>query len=444
MNKLTSLLCLTLVAVMCASSVSAADKLLDSTKAAYKEQRQKDRLREADFHQTEVKLQAQKKALQKQIAALQAESDRLSDTFSQNEERLAEKEKALYLATGSLGELFGVVRQVAKELQVEMKQSVASIGQEQQIALIDDIVAAKTLPSALQLHGLWTVLSEQIKDSGHAETVTVNYVGGDGVHTDVTAKRLGSLGLLGDNGYLKWDGVTQTASDYRRQPEQAPTRSSVLTENLQPFAIDASRGTLLEQLGNKPGLSERFAQGGAVGKVIAGLLLLGLLIGAVRGVSLLRTQALIRVQLKKPQQPGNNPLGRVLKVYQEDKALNVEALELRLLESVVDEQQLLEKGLSLIKLFAALAPMLGLLGTVTGMIETFQTITQFGNADPRVMAGGISMALVTTVLGLIAAMPLLLLHNILSSQASNISVVIEKQGIGLVAERAEQQAKAAA
>jgi biopolymer transport protein ExbB len=443
MNKLKSLVSVILLMIAAFSSASA-DELLDNTKAAYHKQRQENQQREAGFRQTEAELKAHKQALQQQIAALQAESDRLTDIFSQNEKQLADKEQALHLATGSLGELFGVVRQVAKELQVEMQQSVASIGKAQDMALINDIVAAKTLPSAQQLHGLWRVLSDQIDASGQAETVAVNHIGGDGVHAELPATRLGSLGLLGDSGYLKWDGATQTAADYLRQPEQAPTSSAVLTGSSQPFAIDPSRGTLLEQLGNEPGLSERFAQGGPVGKVIAGLLLVGILIGVVRGLSLLQVQARIRAQLKQPQQPGNNPLGRVLQVYREDKTLNVEALELRLLESIVDEQQQLERGLSLIKLFAALAPMLGLLGTVTGMIETFQTITQFGNADPRVMAGGISMALVTTVLGLIAAMPLLLLHNILSSQAGNISAVIEKQGIGLVAERAEQQLEAAA
>ncbi|MEF1303475.1 MotA/TolQ/ExbB proton channel family protein, partial [Vibrio owensii] len=164
----------------------------------------------------------------------------------------------------------------------------------------------------------------------------------------------------------------------------------------------------------------------------------GLIIALVRGVSLMIARQKIAKQLKNPTQPEDNPLGRILAVYQKDKHRSVEALELRLLEAVVDEQTHLEKGLSMLKLLAALAPMLGLLGTVTGMIETFQVITQFGNGDPKVMAGGISMALVTTVLGLVAAMPLLLAHNVLSSQAENIRNILEKQGIGLVAEQAER------
>jgi len=156
----------------------------------------------------------------------------------------------------------------------------------------------------------------------------------------------------------------------------------------------------------------------------------------------------IQQQLANPSKIGNNPLGRILKVYVDSKVKSAlhnstEALELRLMEVVVDEQQGLDKGLSMLKLLAALAPMLGLLGTVTGMIETFQVITQFGNGDPKVMAGGISMALITTVLGLVAAMPLLLAHNILSTQADNIRDTLEKQGISLVAEEAEKLAIAA-
>ena len=195
---------------------------------------------------------------------------------------------------------------------------------------------------------------------------------------------------------------------------------------------------MLEQLALTPSLTDRLQAGGVVGKVILGLLAIGLIIALVRGISLVIARQKIRAQLKNPEQAGDNPLGRVLAVYNKEQNQTVEALELRLLEAVVDEQTHLEKGLSMLKLLAALAPMLGLLGTVTGMIETFQVITQFGNGDPKVMAGGISMALVTTVLGLVAAMPLLLAHNILSTQAENIRNILEKQGIGLVAEQAEK------
>ncbi len=137
-------------------------------------------------------------------------------------------------------------------------------------------------------------------------------------------------------------------------------------------------------------------------------------------------------------------MGRILQAFDNDKQQSIDAIELRLLERILDEQHGLEKGLSMLKLMAALAPMLGLLGTVTGMIETFQVITQFGNSDPKVMAGGISMALVTTVMGLVAAMPLLLAHNFLSSRAEAIKGTLEKQGVSIVAQRAESEQMAEA
>ncbi|WP_246749593.1 MotA/TolQ/ExbB proton channel family protein, partial [Vibrio cholerae] len=152
--------------------------------------------------------------------------------------------------------------------------------------------------------------------------------------------------------------------------------------------VDPSRGVLLEQLALTPTFSQRLQAGGVIGNVILVLLGVGLIIALYRGAILATLRQKIKAQLKNPEQPGNNPLGRILAVYNKEQQRSVEALELRLLEAVVDEQNHLETGLSMLKLLAALAPMLGLLGTVTGMIETFQVITQFGNGDPKVMAGG--------------------------------------------------------
>lgn len=211
----------------------------------------------------------------------------------------------------------------------------------------------------------------------------------------------------------------------------------------QLFSFDPSGGDVLSLLGSAPSIDDRVRQGGAVGALILVLLCVGLLIALVRGVSLTRMRIAISQQIKNPTIPGDNPLGRVLKVYHDEPDRRLESLELRLLEVIVDEQQFCERGLSMLKLLAALAPMLGLLGTVIGMIETFQIITEVGNGDPKVMAGGISVALITTVLGLVAAMPLLLAHNVLSSQADAIRGTLEKVGIGLVAEQSELQNVAA-
>ncbi|WP_336929044.1 MotA/TolQ/ExbB proton channel family protein [Vibrio cholerae] len=423
-----------------ASVANASNSLVQQATQEKAQQQQHNQQREAGFVQTAQELHAAKAELLAERNRLQKEADQLSSQFSDNENTLARLEETLRLETGSLGEMFGVVRQNAKELQSELDQSVTGVEPRAHQQSIDDVVAAKTLPSMAQLRGLWQAMSEEIRASGQVQTTEIQWLNGQGETQTVPALRLGSLGLISEQGYVKWDNARQQALSYQQLPSDFPTFSHIRTlvdGDVVTMKVDPSRGVLLEQLALTPTLSQRLQAGGVIGNVILVLLGVGLIIALYRGAILATLRQKIKAQLKNPEQPGNNPLGRILAVYNKEQQRSVEALELRLLEAVVDEQNHLETGLSMLKLLAALAPMLGLLGTVTGMIETFQVITQFGNGDPKVMAGGISMALVTTVEGLIAAIPLLLAHNILSAQAETIRNILEKQGIGLVAQQAE-------
>ncbi|AYC05278.1 MotA/TolQ/ExbB proton channel family protein [Vibrio cholerae] len=429
-----------------ASVANASNSLVQQATQEKAQQQQHNQQREAGFVQTAQELQAAKAELLAERNRLQKEADQLSSQFSDNENTLARLEETLRLETGSLGEMFGVVRQNAKELQSELDQSVTGVEPRAHQQSIDDVVAAKTLPSMAQLRGLWQAMSEEIRASGQVQTTEIQWLNGQGETQTVPALRLGSLGLISEQGYVKWDNARQQALSYQQLPSDFPTFSHIRTlvdGDVVTMNVDPSRGVLLEQLALTPTLSQRLQAGGVIGNVILVLLGVGLIIALYRGAILATLRQKIKAQLKNPEQPGNNPLGRILAVYNKEQQRSVEALELRLLEAVVDEQNHLETGLSMLKLLAALAPMLGLLGTVTGMIETFQVITQFGNGDPKVMAGGISMALVTTVEGLIAAIPLLLAHNILSAQAEAIRNILEKQGIGLVAQQAERDCGAA-
>ncbi|HGS4860439.1 TPA: MotA/TolQ/ExbB proton channel family protein [Vibrio cholerae] len=429
-----------------ASVANASNSLVQQATQEKTQQQQHNQQREAGFVQTAQELQAAKAELLAERNRLQKEADQLSSQFSDNENTLARLEETLRLETGSLGEMFGVVRQNAKELQSELDQSVTGVEPRAHQQSIDDVVAAKTLPSMAQLRGLWQAMSEEIRASGQVQTTEIQWLNGQGETQTVPALRLGSLGLISEQGYVKWDNARQQALSYQQLPSDFPTFSHIRTlvdGDVVTMKVDPSCGVLLEQLALTPTLSQRLQAGGVIGNVILVLLGVGLIIALYRGAILATLRQKIKAQLKNPEQPGNNPLGRILAVYNKEQQRSVEALELRLLEAVVDEQNHLETGLSMLKLLAALAPMLGLLGTVTGMIETFQVITQFGNGDPKVMAGGISMALVTTVEGLIAAIPLLLAHNILSAQAEAIRNILEKQGIGLVAQQAERDCGAA-
>ncbi|EMC2458767.1 MotA/TolQ/ExbB proton channel family protein, partial [Vibrio cholerae] len=391
LRKTTLALALSLPFAFASVANASTNSLVQQATQEKAQQQQHNQQREAGFVQTAQELQAAKAELLAERNRLQKEADQLSSQFSDNENTLARLEETLRLETGSLGEMFGVVRQNAKELQSELDQSVTGVEPRAHQQSIDDVVAAKTLPSMAQLRGLWQAMSEEIRASGQVQTTEIQWLNGQGETQTVPALRLGSLGLISEQGYVKWDNARQQALSYQQLPSDFPTFSHIRTlvdGDVVTMKVDPSRGVLLEQLALTPTLSQRLQAGGVIGNVILVLLGVGLIIALYRGAILATLRQKIKAQLKNPEQPGNNPLGRILAVYNKEQQRSVEALELRLLEAVVDEQNHLETGLSMLKLLAALAPMLGLLGTVTGMIETFQVITQFGNGDPKVMAGG--------------------------------------------------------
>ncbi|RMH36033.1 MAG: MotA/TolQ/ExbB proton channel family protein, partial [Gammaproteobacteria bacterium] len=210
------------------------------------------------------------------------------------------------------------------------------------------------------------------------------------------------------------------------------------TSGVHALGVDPSRGALLELLIQKKSLWEQYQAGGIVGYVITGLFIFGVILTLIRLFGLMSISRQVRAQMKSST-PGNNPLGRIMKVYLENKDADVENLELKLDEAILKETPKIEWGIGIVKVLAALSPMLGLLGTVTGMIGTFQAITLFGTGDPKMMAGGISTALVTTVLGLISAIPLIFLHSLLAGQSRSIIHILEEQSAGLIAQHAEKE-----
>jgi biopolymer transport protein ExbB len=146
----------------------------------------------------------------------------------------------------------------------------------------------------------------------------------------------------------------------------------------------------------------------------------------------------VRRQLNDSEVSTDNPLGRVLAVYESNRETSIESLELKMDEAIMRETPKLEAMQGTIKVFAAIAPLMGLLGTVVGMIRTFQTITLFGTGDPKLMAGGISQALVTTVEGLIVAIPLVFLHSVLTANSRALIEILEEQSAGIIARFSER------
>ena len=164
------------------------------------------------------------------------------------------------------------------------------------------------------------------------------------------------------------------------------------------------------------------------------------LLALLRFVTLFAESGRIKAQLTQIDKPSdNNALGRILLAYQTVADQDIETVEFRMGESVLREVPRINRHLPLLKIIAAVAPLMGLLGTVTGMIITFQAITLFGAGDPRLMAGGISQALITTVLGLTVAIPTLLLHNIVQSRAKALTEILQHEAVAVIASQAERR-----
>ncbi|ABV88837.1 MotA/TolQ/ExbB proton channel family protein [Shewanella pealeana] len=217
----------------------------------------------------------------------------------------------------------------------------------------------------------------------------------------------------------------------------------------QLLAMDLSQGRMLPSLAQKQSVGQWVKDGGEVLWPILILAALGLLIALWRAVILLYWRPLAQLQkddsakadlLKIKQQlqsVSRVPAAKVLANAIVEGSC-VDAMDQRLKQLMLKQMAQFERGLGFIALLAAMAPMLGLLGTVSGMIETFQSLTEFGNSDPKLLSQGISKALITTQAGLLVALPLLLLHYPLKRRAQALSLNMEQQSALLLALNLEQ------
>jgi biopolymer transport protein ExbB len=266
------------------------------------------------------------------------------------------------------------------------------------------------------------------------------------VTEELEVVRLGVFNAVTNGTFLDWD-TRKSREHFIELARQPASRFARMAVGLQagppgealPMAVDFTRGQILRAVVQSKTALERVREdGGAVGYVIIAVGILGLFLCAWKFIALFRTGSSIRNQIRSDNVSGANPLGRVLAVYSSNPQADIETLELKLDEAILRETAPIEAGLSFIRVLYVVAPLLGLLGTVVGMIGTFQMITLFGTGDPRMMAGGISTALVTTVMGLIVAIPLTLLHSYLQGRARTLIQVLEEQAAGIIARSAER------
>lgn len=434
--------------------VKTLEGLLQQVEQFHKQETEINSQRESKFKQnkqTQKELLAQAKA---ELKNQQDIADDLKTSFDNNEKALVVKEDQLRLRIGNLGEMFGVVRQVADDLNGTLHSSLTRAEKPHRVADLNKLSQAKELPNIQELQALWLTLQEEMTLTGQVSQFEAMVVQNDGREVEQLVTRIGAFNAITDQGYLRFDEETGRLLAMARQPDQAGLIADYLESvnapagEINAIGIDPTRGALLSLVLSNPDLIGRIKQGALVGYIIIALAIIGLLLAAWRLIALFSIGKKVEAQINNLDQPSDdNPLGRVLGTAEKlqkngqssdgqlskHEDAHLETLELKIDEAILKEVPQLEKAQSMIKLFAAVAPLLGLLGTVTGMIATFQAITNFGTGDPKLMAGGISQALITTVLGLVAAIPLLLSHNLVSSQSKRLVQILDEQAAGLIA-----------
>ena len=419
------------------------DELLERVRTGWGAERVENEAREKDFRSARSR---QAGLLEQALQSKQFEEDRaafLEQSFEDNEVSIAEQEDLLAQKLGTLGELFGVVRQVAGDTRSQVENSIISSEFPNRLPFLDALGQSKELPSIENLEGLWATLLEEMIESSQVSRYTTSVVRASGEEEPMEVIRVGAFNAVGDDQYLKWIPDVQKLGEIGRQP--APKYVDTVadleaaTTGLVKFAIDPARGQILALLVSTPTFRERLDYGGTVGYAIIILGLSTFIFGLIRLGYVTIISRKVASQKKTSVPDEGNPLGRVLKVHADNKDMDTETLELRLEEQVLKETAKIEGFLWLIKVVSAVAPLMGLLGTVTGMINTFQIITLFGTGDPKMMASGISEALVTTMLGLVVAIPLVLMHSLLASMAKGITTVLEEQSTGLIANQSEAE-----
>ncbi len=449
-----------LSAVSTASAQNATlDQLLEETRRAATQSGQIDAQRERQFRNQVNQQQQLLAQARRELASAEARRERLSNDFDENERQLAELETVLAERSGNLNEMSGVVKQIARDLIGKLDDSIVSAQYPQRQTFLDELARQKELPNIQELTQLWYELQRELTEQSKVEQFTADVLRPDGqVERDQPITRIGVFNAVSDGRFLQWQGPNVDfkngiLAELSRQPSSRFTGLIGDFEGANqgpiPMAIDFTRGPILSQVvksktwGERLGLSgggDPFSSdAGLIGWVIIGVGLLGLALCLIRGLVLTASGAKIKSQLKKAEPSSGNALGRVMSVYSDNPDSDVETLELKLDEAILRETGPLESGLAFIKMLYVIAPLLGLLGTVVGMINTFQAITLFGTGDPKNMAGGISQALVTTVLGLVVAIPLTFLHSLLQSRSRSLIQILEEQSAGIVARLAEKR-----
>lgn len=419
------------------------DQLLQNVKTSQQQEAKINKTRESQFIAKKNKQQHLLQSVLSDLSKQQNLSSQLKTSLDANQQIITQLETQLNERSGVLGELFGVAKQVAGDLKADISHSLISAQFTGRTEKLDTLINNKALPTINQLENLWYTLQQEMTESGKVTSFNTQIEKTSGETLETKVIRIGTFNAIANGEYLQFSSETERLIQLARQPESKylSLADEMLTNQNKTVAvgIDPTQGVILSMLIQAPDTVERIQQGGFIGYIILFMGAIGGIYAILRLITLTQTGNKISSQMSSEDVSADNPLGRVFIAADQDKSEDTDNLELILDEAITREIPVLEKGLSMIKLLAAVAPLLGLLGTVTGMIATFQSISLFGTGDPKLMASGISQALVTTMLGLCVAIPLLFLHSLVSSRSRVLIQILDEQSAGLISQRITKQ-----
>ena len=430
-----------------ARAAVSLEELLKETQTARARQAQANAGREQEFVAKRDQQAALLAEAKRERDAAAARSQSLSGQFDGNEVKLTELGTLRDTRVGTLGELFGVVRQASADVSGVVYDSIVSAQYPGRDEFFAKLSKTTSLPSITDLEQLWFEMQREMTETGRVARFNTRIVAESGTPEQAEVVRIGAFTAIADGGrYLTYLPGVKTLSVLARQPSSAMRERARAVEQAKSgyveAALDPSRGILLSLLVQRPNVRERIAKGEAVGYVIIVVGLIGALCAVYQFFYLVRARAAVSRQLKNTDVPSkDNPLGRVLATFKGDPNMieeDAEVVELRISEAVLREVPVLERFQAFLRLAVAAGPLLGLIGTVVGMIVTFQSITESGSSDPKLMANGIGQAMIATVLGLGIAVPLLFVNAGLSSLSRSIVQVLDEQSAGLLAESLER------
>ncbi|MDD9891722.1 MAG: MotA/TolQ/ExbB proton channel family protein [Gammaproteobacteria bacterium] len=459
LTKLTGLLTATVFAFSSAQVVAQATSLANLLDLV-----EQDRVAESEEYQARVNEFQQNAARQTEIlnttndriAAEEQTQVELSDQFEANEIIIADKREILRDRRGALNELFGTLQGVAGDFLSNFQNSLISAQYTGRSGQLEEIIerAGSTIEqlNVEEMERFWFFMHQELTESGRVVVFNADVTLPNGDTANRSVVRIGAFNAVSDGEYLSYSGDIGHLQVLPRQPDSSimGTASSLqsASDGFTRVGIDPTGGVggqVMANLVNFPTVEEQVRNNsGVIGFIIIGVGIVGILIAFFRLLMLSLTSIKVRAQLKRDKPTKNNPLGRVLLVAEANPTADTETLELKLGEAILQETPALESMLTLIKMIATIAPLGGLLGTVTGMIQVFQQITVYGAGDPTIMAGGISQALMTTVLGIVVAIPTIFMHTVVKSRSDNIIHILEEQATGMIAEKAERLANSQA